>query len=312
MAKRTLKDWILATRPWSFTASVMPVLVTLAYLFFLQCQKGLEVNWLAGWLTLPMIVFMHAGGNLVSDYSDHIKQIDLPGSLNGVNHIYSGKFTAKEIRYFGWALLAAGALAGAGVVALSTTNVLWIGACGILLPLAYPWMKAHALGDVDILLCFAVLPALGVSMVTTSGLTPFDRLEGAYWDDAVLLSLTYGLLTVAILHANNARDIRNDRRAGLTTLCGCIGGRAAQYVYLLEVIAPYVLLSVFVAVGWLPWAALIAWLTHPLAIGNARQMLKARPEEEQDIATLDQKTAQLQMMFSLLLAAGLVVGGWLH
>ena len=189
-------------------------------------------------------------------------------------------------------------------------GVLWIGVYGILLTLAYPWMKAHALGDINILLCFAVLPATGVYMVAMSRLTSFDRV--AYWDDAVLLSLTYGLLTVAILHANNARDIRNDRRAGLTTLCGCIGGRAAQYVYLLEVIAPYVLLSVFVAVGWLPWAALIAWLTLPLAIGNARQMLKARPEEEQDIATLDQKTAQLQMMFSLLLAAGLVVGGWLH
>ena len=84
----------------------------------------------------------------------------------------------------------------------------------------------------------------------------------------------------------------------------------SQYVYLLELTLPYVLVGVFVAFGWLPWTSLIAWLTLPLALGNIRQMLKARPEEEQDIATLDQKTAQLQMAFALLLAVGLVLGGW--
>lgn len=302
MTKRTLKDWILATRPWSLTASAMPILITLAYLFCLQNRLGEEVNWVAGWLTLPMMLLMHAGGNLVSDYSDHIKRIDLPGSLNGVNHIYSGKFKAKEIRNFGLTLLAIGALTGIGVVALSTVEVLWIGACGILLSLGYPRMKAHALGDINILLCFAVLPAIGVSMVATS----------CYHPETVLLSLTYGLQTVAILHANNTRDIRNDRRAQLQTLAGWIGGRASQYVYLLEIIVPYILLSVLVAIGHLHWLSLIAWNTLPMAIGNVRLMLNARPEEEQDIATLDQKTAQLQMAFSLLLAIGLAVGSGMY
>ena len=301
MKERTLKDWIIATRPWSFTASLMPVIVTLAYLFLLQCTEGETVNWAAGSLALPMMLFMHAGGNLVSDYSDNVKQIDLPGSLNGVNHIYSGMFTPKEIQHFGWALLAVGALLGACIVALSTTEVLWIGVLGVLLPLVYPWMKAHALGDVDILLCFALLPSVGVSMAATS----------RYHPETLLLALTYGLLTVAILHANYTRDIRNDRRAHLLTLAGLLGGIWSQRLYLVELTLPYVLLGLFVLCGWLPWTALIAWLTLPLAVGNIRQMMAARPEEEQDIATLDQRTAQLQMVFSLLLALGLALGGWL-
>ncbi len=301
MTKRTLKDWVLATRPWSLTASAMPILITLAYLFFLQSRQGEAVNWMAGWLTLPMMLFMHAGGNLVSDYSDHIKRIDLPGSLNGVDHIYSGKFKAKEIRNFGLALLAIGALTGVCVVALSTVDVLWIGACGILLSLGYPWMKAHALGDINILLCFAVLPTIGVSMVATS----------CYHPEAILLSLTYGLQTVAILHANNTRDIRNDRRAQLKTLASWLGGKTSQYVYLLEIIVPYILLTVLVVTKRQHWLSLIVWNTLPMAIGNIRLMLNARPEEEQDIATLDRRTAQLQMAFSLLLAIGLTVGSWL-
>ena len=32
--KHSLKDWMIAIRPWSFPASAMPVIVTLAYLFW--------------------------------------------------------------------------------------------------------------------------------------------------------------------------------------------------------------------------------------------------------------------------------------
>ena len=282
MKERTLKDWIIATRPWSFTASLMPVLVTLAYLFLLQCTEGVEVDWVAGWLTLPMMLFMHAGGNLVSDYSDNVKQIDLPGSLNGVDHIYSGKFTPKEILYFGWALLAVGALLGVGVVALSTVRVLWIGALGILL-------------------CFALLPSVGVSMVATSH----------YHPETLLLALTYGTLTVAILHANNTRDILNDRRAHLRTLAGLLGGILSQVLYVQEIVLPYLLVFPFVLIEWLPWTIFAVWLTAPLALRNIWQMKDAMPEGEQDISTLDQRTAQLQMAYALLLALSLAVGGWL-
>ena len=44
MGKHTLKEWIFALRPWSFPASAMPIVVTLAYLFW----KGAEVNWVLG------------------------------------------------------------------------------------------------------------------------------------------------------------------------------------------------------------------------------------------------------------------------
>ena len=36
MNKHSFKSWLLATRPWSFPASGMPILVTLAYLFWLD------------------------------------------------------------------------------------------------------------------------------------------------------------------------------------------------------------------------------------------------------------------------------------
>ena len=36
MKKHSFKDWMIAVRPWSFPASAMPVVVTLAYLFWMK------------------------------------------------------------------------------------------------------------------------------------------------------------------------------------------------------------------------------------------------------------------------------------
>ena len=33
MKKHTMKEWLIAVRPWSFPASAMPVVATLGYLF---------------------------------------------------------------------------------------------------------------------------------------------------------------------------------------------------------------------------------------------------------------------------------------
>lgn len=297
MAKKTFKDWLIATRPWSFPASSMPVVVTMAYTFYFVTE---EVNWVNGWLALAMMIVFQAAGNLVSDYSDHIKGVDRPGSLNGVRHIQSGKFTPKEVYHFGLILTAVAAVIGCILLYNSSLEACWMGIAGVILLLCYPWLKAHALGDVDILLCYALIPSLGTSFVLT----------GSYNFEVMLLSLTYGLLIVAILHANNTRDILNDRGAHLTTLCGLIGGKASQYVYMAEVLIPYALIIAFVAVGWLPWLVLFVLLTLPIAIKNISVMMKARPENEEDIATLDKATAGMELLFSLLLSALFVVSAF--
>ena len=44
MKKHSLKDWMIAVRPWSFPASSMPVVVTLAYLYWMRQ----DINWVNG------------------------------------------------------------------------------------------------------------------------------------------------------------------------------------------------------------------------------------------------------------------------
>lgn len=302
MNKRTLKDWVLATRPWSFPASLVPVVVIAAWLYWQSIvQGGTTLDWWCAPLALVMLVLMQAAGNLIGDYYDHIRGIDLPGSLNGVRHIQSGKFQPREILRFGYACLAVSILLGLLILSRCGWQAAWLGAAGILLVVAYPWLKAHALGDLDILLGYALLPALGVGYAV----------GGEWMWVPLVVSLPVGLITVSILQANNTRDILNDSRAGIVTLSIRLGGRTSQRLYALENAVSYLLIPALCLAHLLPWWSMITWLSVPLAWHNAGTMLKAQPLAEQPIATLDQHTAQTQMTFGLLYALSFLLAVWI-
>ena len=109
--KHSIKDWVIATRPWSFPASAMPVLVTLGYLFW----SGHQVDWITGILTILNVVLFHAAGNTWSDYKDYKSGVDREDTVGGLS-IVSGQFKPQEIKKLSLALFAiavAGGLAGA-------------------------------------------------------------------------------------------------------------------------------------------------------------------------------------------------------
>lgn len=310
-SNRTLKDWFIALRPWSFSTSAIPVIATLAFVFFSSNHSGepdpgfLTPDYLNGFLSLLLIILLHCGGNLISDYYDHVNKVDLPGCPNGVYWIASGQFKPREILIYGYSLLVLGAMVGILILFRSSIDVLWIGILGIALPLAYPWLKAHALGDIDILLSFAILPALGTYYVMT----------GVYSSTIVFLCLPYGLLTVSILHANNTRDRANDQRAGLLTLPLLMGWQRSRQLYIAYLTAPYFLVALIIGIYATRtlgiFCLLLTLLTLPIAIRNIRAMLQAKTEEGQDIGALDQMSAQLQLSFGLTYAMGFVLAAFL-
>lgn len=302
--RRTLKDWIVALRPWSFSTSSIPVLAMAAYLFFLSAaDDACSYDWVSTLLCLPMLLLLHGGSNLISDYYDHMNHVDLPGSLNGVDWIDDKRFSPQLIRRYGGALIAAGAAVGVVILLRCGPAPLWIGALAVALAVAYHRLKARALGDLCILFNFALLPAVGVCRVAT----------GCYHPETLLLCLPYGLLTISILHVNNTRDTANDRRAGLLTLPMLTGWRTAAWIYVAELMLPYVLTTAFALAGsvadrrWL--CLLLPLVTLPTAVRNCRTMLRAADGDERAIVTLDQASAQLQLLFGLLYALSFIIGG---
>ena len=290
--KHGFKAWLLATRPWSFPASAMPVLATLAYLFW----RGHEINWLTGVWALVNIIVFHAAGNTWSDYYDYKRGVDREDTIGGMS-IVSGEFQACEIKRLAWILLVIAVVAGIGLMLVAGLPVLYFGLAGCALIVLYPWLKYHALGDLDIFLTYSVLPILGTSYVAT----------GALNCETLWLMLPIGLITVGILHVNNTRDIEQDSRAGIKTFAMLVGKRVSVVLYIAELMLPFVCVLVAAICGAMPWWALVVLVALKPALDNCRAMLKLPAEGMKALIGVDEKTAQLQLMFSLLLSLSLFI-----
>ena len=294
--KHSFKAWVLATRPWSFPASAMPVLVTLVYLGW--C--GYAIDWMSGiWALLNIVVF-HAAGNTWSDYFDYKRGVDREDAIGGMS-IVSGEFQAVEIKRLAWCLLTVAVAAGIGLMLYAGLPVLYFGLAGCVLIMLYPWLKYHALGDLDIFLTYSVLPILGTSFVAT----------GYLHKEVLWLMLPIGLITVGILHVNNSRDIEQDTRAGIKTFAMLIGKRASVVFYIAELMLPFVAILVAAICGAMPWWSLVVVIALKPALENCRAMLRFPTEGMKALIGIDEKTAQLQLMFSLLLSVSLFVAAML-
>lgn len=292
MKKHTLKEWIIAVRPWSFPASAMPIIVTLAYVYW----TGAEINWLLGLWALVGMVLFHCTGNVWSDYFDYKKKVDAEDTF-GAKTLTTGMFKPEEIRNLAVGFLVLSLICGVGLLAVTGLPLLWIGLAGAVCTLMYPVLKYNSLGDLDIVVCFAFLPTLGTSYVAT----------GAIDWSVLLIALPIGLITDGILHCNNTRDMVTDKRAGITTMAMGIGHRWAVILYGFEMLFPYLWIAILSVFGLLPLSTLAVFLTITLAFANAGTMAKSRTAGIEVIHDLDVKTANLQLFFSVLLAAALVL-----
>ena len=287
---------MIAVRPWSFPASVMPIIVSTAYLFW----KGAQMNWLmALWVLVTMILF-HAAGNTWSDYFDYKKKVDSDDTF-GAKTLTTGMFEPSEIKKLALGLLTVACLSGIGIMLCSDIRILWFGLGGAFLAMAYPYLKFNALGDVDILMTFAFTPTVGVSLAVT----------GAIDWSVLWIALPVGLITDGILHSNNTRDIMTDRRAGIKTMAMSLGPKASAWIYVFEVLFPFVWVAVCSLAGVLPFTTIIMFMALPVAIACAKTMKNSIKGGPVLIADLDVRTANLQLAYSFLLSAAFVIAYFL-
>lgn len=293
-----MSKWVLATRPWSIPASLMPALIGFTYSFFLS-KPGDTVLWGCGIAAVIGAVICHLGGNLVSDYYDYLKHVDRKGTFGSSRMLVDGIFKPKTILWYGITLLAIGSVIGIILCFISGIQLLWIGILGILLTYFYSFLKYHALGDLCIFIIFGLLVALGTSYSMLSVIDP----------RVLAVSTPIGLLVVNILHANNSRDIRDDGKADITTQAMLLGIKGSKIKYVTYVVLAYIGILACCIFGLLTWFALIVLLSLPLAIRNIRKMLTFESSDKPEaILGLDGMSAQLVVAFGLLQVIGIMVG----
>jgi 1,4-dihydroxy-2-naphthoate octaprenyltransferase len=149
---------------------------------------------------------------------------------------------------------------------------------------------------------FGVMATVGTAYVNAETVS-----AAAWWS-----SVPMGLLIVAILEANNIRDVPTDEAAGKRTLAVRIGSGNARWLYRALVVGAYLVVALGVSVGiaderaGLPMWALLALASWPVAI---RPMEQVGSAEGRDLIPVLVGTSLLTLAFGATLALGLWVAG---
>ncbi|MDX1707617.1 MAG: prenyltransferase, partial [Desulfobacterales bacterium] len=89
------RNYVLASRPWSFSMTAISVSVGSAF----AAIDG-DFSWIMYVLTLVAGVFMHAATNLINDYYDVKSGVDFKGVSTGIyrpHPLLEGKLTSRQV-----------------------------------------------------------------------------------------------------------------------------------------------------------------------------------------------------------------------
>ncbi|MDO5524246.1 MAG: prenyltransferase, partial [Bacteroidia bacterium] len=279
---------------WAWPASGSPALIAFSYVFYMHKTGAItEVNWTFGILAIIGAIIFHAAGNLISEYHDYVSGVDKMEKTGPIRLIVLGVFKPKPVLIYGYIVLLVGILLGTYLLLNTGLPLLFIGMVGIVSSTLYYKFKYAGLSDLIIFICYGLSIALGVAYVMTNQLI---------WS-SLLVSTPVGLLIVAILHANNTRDMLQDKAAGIKTQAMKLGLEGSQVVYQTLLLAAYVVIAVAVMMQLLHPVVFVVLITFPVSIRNIKLMKTATMDNLAKIQFLDTDTAKLVLMFSVLLSA---------
>ena len=125
---------------------------------------------------------------------------------------------------------------------------------------------------------------------------------------AVLAGVPIGLLCANILVVNNVRDWETDAKAGKRTLAARFGRELGVRLYLVNIE-----LAMAGLIGYSIWARAYPALAALLMLLTAKPLFKALKDfRGKPLNPILGRTAQLELRFAMVMAAGIVVATWLE
>jgi 1,4-dihydroxy-2-naphthoate octaprenyltransferase len=274
--------WWMAARPRTLSAAISPVLVGTAI-----AHRVGGVRPLAALLALLSSLFIQIGTNFANDYSDFKHGADA-NRVGPTRVTQSGLVAPRTVKLAAWTAFGISGLLGLALATLAGWPILAIGVISVAAGWLYtggPWpLGYHGLGDLFVLVFFGFIATCGTVYAQALFVPREAWLAGA----------AVGSLATAILVVNNLRDRLTDAKVGKNTLAVKLGPTATRVEYVVLLLAAFVLAPL--AGTWWPLLAL------PAALPAVRTVMA------RDGAALNPglgETARLQILFSILLAAGL-------
>ena len=286
------RAWVLAARPPTLSAAVVPVLVGTA------CAVGEDgFRSAPGFAALVGAILLQIAANFANDVFDYEKGADTAERLGPVRAVQAGLLTPDAVRRGLYLVLALALLVGVYLTAVAGVAVVVIGLASMAAAVAYtggPYpLGYHGLGDVFVMLFFGFVAVLGTTFVELGHVTPL-----ALW-----CAVPVGALATAILVVNNLRDVATDRVAGKRTLAVRWGERGALVEYAVMLLSAYAVPLGLVAAGRATFTLLLPLVTLPLAVRLFRRVSRERGRA---LNPLLGGTAKLLLLYGVLFAAGIV------
>ena len=283
-----MNPWILAARPRTLGAAIIPVLAGAALAFAAGALDPVVTS-----LILACAILIQIATNYFNDAIDHAKGADTAERLGPVRATSAGLLSARAMMTGGSACLVLAAVLAVPLVLRGGWPILALGLLSLILAYAYtggPAPLAYlGLGEIFVVLFFGIFAVAGTFFLNTLEIS---------WG-SVLAGLQIGLHSSVLLSVNNLRDLETDRAANKQTLAARFGLTFARRENALLVMAPFVFGILWLPLGYL-WAFLLPLVTLPLAWWLARACLEAAPARETN--QLLAQAAALHASFGLLLA----------
>jgi len=293
--------YFAATRPAFLSVTFAACLIGLAT----AALDGVTLHPLAAFFTVFFALVAHAGINVLNDYYDALNGSDNANTerqfpfTGGSRFIQNGVISLHAIGRFGYALLAVVIPAGLWLASSSADGLIVIGLAGLFVGWAYsaPPLKlmSRGFGEAAIV-CGWLIVVVGADYVQ----------RGAFSALPFVAGLPYALHVANVLFINQFPDYKADAGAGKRNWVVRLGPQRARYGYPLTVGIAYGWLIGAVALGALPWTALLALGGLGLALKATRELL-AHATQPAKLPPAIRATIGAAMLHGILLATGIAV-----
>jgi 1,4-dihydroxy-2-naphthoate octaprenyltransferase len=252
------------------------------------------VLWGRALLALVVALAVQVGTNFANDYSDGVRGTDAD-RVGPLRLVASGLVEPKKVRAAAFACFGVAAVAGLVLAALTTWWLVPVGAASFAAgwyytggPHPYGYL---GLGELFVFVFFGLVATVGSAYVQAGHLSAV----------CVVAAVPVGMVTVALLEANNLRDVDGDVLAGKRTLAVRLGRARAGWLYTGALVVAA--LGVVLLACWRPWA-LLALAAAPVAVAPVRTI--HRGAEGRALLPVLGATGRLQLAVGLLLTVGIV------
>ncbi len=285
--------WWLAIRPKTLTMAMVPVLLGAV---IADAEQGQFRPLLFAAILLAALL-IQIGTNLYNDAGDALRGADGPDRLGPKRAVAEGWLSAVVVQRAALGSFAGALLVGLYLVQVGGWPILLIGVLSLVagigytagrLPIAYT-----GLGELFVFLFFGVVAVSGTVWLMAESWS-----STALWSGSAI-----GLIAAAVLVVNNYRDIDTDRPVGKRTLAVWLGKSNTRHLYLLLLLAPFLLVVGLVDQLQKPHILWVVGLSLPLALYLIRSIY--RLPHGQVLNRLLAQTAQLQLLFGGLLMVGI-------